>query len=149
MDKSSTFELWVSTNAGNSWRQMGSTVTASEKALRHAMFNANIGQSTRIEIRKTDGSANRLNIDDITVITYGTGGEYTPEPTPLPPTPSPKPKPVDYGSNVASRDDNLGLGNPSNAVNDASYWDNFLMVKLLLRFLTKKIKELPTGFRGI
>ena len=117
LDKASTFELWVSTNAGNSWQQIGNSLTATEKSLRDATFNVNISQSARIEIRKTDGSANRLNIDDITVITYGTGGGYTPTP------------PVDNGSTVASRDDNLGLGNPSNAVSNASYPDNFLMVK--------------------
>lgn len=114
LDKSSTFELWVSTNAGNSWQQVGTSLTASEKALRDAIFNVNISQAARIEIRKTDGSANRLNIDDITIITYGTSTNSTP---------------IDNGSTVASRDDNLGLGNPSNAVSNASFSDNFLMVK--------------------
>ena len=118
LDKTSTFELWVSTNAGNSWNQIGTTLTATEKALRDALFNVNISQAARIEIRKTDGSVNRLNIDDITLITYGTGGGSTP--------PSP---PVENGSIIASRDDNLGLGNPSDAVSDASYSNNFLMVK--------------------
>jgi endonuclease G, mitochondrial len=114
LDKASTFELWVSTNAGSSWKQVGTTLTASEKALRDALFNVNIAQAARIEIRKTDGSANRLNIDDITIVTYGT---------------SPNTTPVENGSNVASRDDNMGLGNPSNAVSNASSSDNFLMVK--------------------
>ena len=128
LDKASTFELWISTSGGNSWQQIGSSLTATEKALRDALFNININQAARIEIRKTDGSANRLNIDDIIVITYGSSGGYTPDPTPTP-TPSPKPKPVDNGSTVASRDDNIGLGNPSNALENASYSDNFLMVK--------------------
>ena len=85
--------------------------------MRDATFNINIAQSARIEIRKTDGTTNRLNIDDVMIMTYGTGGRYTPTP------------PVDNGSNIASRDDNLGLGNPSSAVSNASYSDNFLMVK--------------------
>jgi endonuclease G, mitochondrial len=114
LDKNSTFELWVSTNAGNTWKQIGSTLTASEKSLREATFNVNIAQAARIEIRKTDGSVNRLNIDDISIITYGTSTNSTP---------------VENGSTVASRDDNLGLGNPSNAVSNAAYSDNFLMVK--------------------
>jgi endonuclease G, mitochondrial len=114
LDKLSTFELWVSTNAGNSWQQIGNTLTATEKALRDALFNVNITQAARIEIRKTDGSVNRLNIDDITIITYGTIINSTP---------------VENGSTVASRDDNLGLGNPSNAVSNTSSSDNFLMVK--------------------
>lgn len=120
LDKSSTFELWVSINAGNSWNQVGITLIATEKALRDAMFDVNISQTARIEIRKTDGSVNRLNIDDITVITYGTSSGYIHAPTP---------SPVENGSNVASKDDNLGLGNPSNAVSNAAYSDNFLMVK--------------------
>jgi endonuclease G, mitochondrial len=88
------------------------TATATEKALRDALFNVNIAQAARIEIRKTDGSVNRLNIDDITIITYGNTTNSVPN-----------------GSTVASRDDNLGLGNPSNAVSNAAYSDNFLMVK--------------------
>jgi endonuclease G, mitochondrial len=114
LDKASTFELWASTNAGSSWKQVGTTLTASEKALRDALFNVNISQAARIEIRKTDGSVNRLNIDDITIVTYGSSTNSTP---------------VENGSTVASRDDNLGLGNPSNAVSNASSSDNFLMVK--------------------
>jgi endonuclease G, mitochondrial len=114
LDKNSTFELWVSTNAGNTWQQIGSTLTASEKSLREATFNVNIAQAARIEIRKTDGSVNRLNIDDISIITYGTNSNSTP---------------VENGSPVASRDDNLGLGNPSNAISNAVYSDNFLIVK--------------------
>jgi endonuclease G, mitochondrial len=114
LDKASTFELWVSTNAGNSWQQIGNSLTATEKALRDALFNVNVAQAARIEIRKTDGSANRLNIDDITIITYGNSTNSTP---------------VENGSTVASRDDNMGLGNPSNAVNNASSSDNFLMIK--------------------
>jgi endonuclease G, mitochondrial len=114
LDKSSTFGLWISTNAGSSWQQVGSSITANEKTLREATFNVNLSQTARIEIRKTDGSANRLNIDDITIITYGTYSSSTP---------------VENGSTVASRDDNLGLGNPSNAVSNTNYADNFLMVK--------------------
>ncbi|MDZ7900951.1 MAG: DNA/RNA non-specific endonuclease [Arcicella sp.] len=114
LDKNSTFELWISTNAGNSWQQVGSTLTASEKSLRDATFNVNTTQAARIEIRKTDGSVNRLNIDDISIITYGTSTNSIP---------------VENGSTVASRDDNLGLGNPSNAVSNIAYSDNFLMKK--------------------
>jgi endonuclease G, mitochondrial len=114
LDKNSTFGLWVSTNAGNSWQQIGNSLTATEKSLREASFNVNLSQAARIEIRKTDGSANRLNIDDITIITYGTYSSSTP---------------IERGSTVASRDDNMALGNPSNAVSNVAYSDNFLMVK--------------------
>jgi endonuclease G, mitochondrial len=115
LDKESSFELWTSTNSGTSWNKVGSTITATDKSLRDAMFNVNIQQSARIEIRKTDGSANRLNIDDIVLMTYGVGGSAS---TPIP-----------NGSTTATRDDNLALGNPSNAVTNTSYSDNYLMAK--------------------
>jgi endonuclease G len=125
LDKSSTFELWVSSNGGNSWRQVGSTVTATEKLLKDAIFYVNLQQSSRIEIRKTDGSTSRLNIDDISIITYGNGSSNnTPTPSPLP-----KPKPVDNGSTVASKDDHLTLGNPSNAVTNTLSFSNYLIKK--------------------
>lgn len=114
LDKESSFELWASTNSGTSWNKVSSTITATDKSLQDALFNVNLQQSARIEIRKTDGSANRLNIDNISLITYGTGGGNTPIPN---------------GSNKPSRDDNLALGNPSNAVTNTSYSDNYLMVK--------------------
>jgi endonuclease G len=127
LDKSSTFELWVSSNSGNSWRQVNSTITATEKTLKDAVFYVNLQQASRIEIRKTDGSTSRLNIDDISIITYGNGSSNN-TPTPSP-TPSPKPKPVDNGSTVASKDDHLTLGNPSNAVTNTSSANNYLMKK--------------------
>jgi endonuclease G, mitochondrial len=135
LDKESSFELWASTNSGTSWNQVGSTITATEKSLRDALFNVNIQQTARIEIRKTDGSVNRLDIDDMVIMTYGNGGNSlppTPNPSPNPtPQPNPKPttKPIENGSIVATRDDNLALGNPSNAVTNTSYSDNYLMVK--------------------
>jgi endonuclease G, mitochondrial len=115
LDKESSFELWASTNSGTSWNKVGSTITATDKSLRDALFNVNIQQSARIEIRKTDGSANRLNIDDISLITYGSGSSTS---TPIP-----------NGSTKPTRDDNLALGNPSNAFTNTSYSDNYLMVK--------------------
>jgi endonuclease G, mitochondrial len=115
LDKESSFELWTSTNSGTSWNKVGSTITATDKLLRDALFNVNIQQSVRIEIRKTDGTGNRLNIDNISVITYGLGNTTS---TPIP-----------NGSTKPTRDDNLALGNPSNAVTNTSYSDNYLMVK--------------------
>lgn len=115
LDKESSFELWTSTNSGTSWNKVGSTITATEKSLRDALFNVNLQQSARIEIRKIDGTANRLNIDNIIVMTYGLE--------------SSTPTPVTNGSTKPTRDDNLALGNPSNAITNTSYSDNYLMVK--------------------
>ncbi len=115
LDKESSFELWVSTNGGTSWSKLGSTITATNKSLQDAQFNVNIQQAARIEIRKTDGSSNRLNIDNISIITYGVGYSNN---TSIP-----------NGSTTPTRDDNLTMGNPSNAATNTSYSDNYLMVK--------------------
>ena len=124
LDKESSFELWASSNKGASWNKVGSTITATDKSLQEALFNVNIHQSARIEIRKTDGSVNRLNIDNISIITYSSTSSTTPSPLP-----SPSPKTIPNGSTTATRDDNLTLGNPSNAATNTSYSDNYLMVK--------------------
>ena len=115
LDKESSFELWVSTNGGTSWNKVGSTITATDKLLKDALFDVNLQQAARIEIRKTDGSANRLNIDNIVVMTYGLGSDTS--------------TPISNGSTKPTRDDNLALGNPSNAVTNTLYSDNYLMVK--------------------
>ena len=128
LDKGSSFELWASSNGGASWNKVGSTITATDKSLQDALFNVNIQQAARIEIRKTDGSVNRLNIDNISVITYISNSSTTSIPLPSP-LPKPSPQPVPNGSTTATRDDNLTLGNPSNAVTNTSYSDNYLMVK--------------------
>ena len=124
LDKESSFELWASSNGGASWNKVGSTITAMDKSLQDALFNVNIQQSARIEIRKTDGSVNRLNIDNVSIITYSSTSSTTPSPLP-----SPSPKTIPNGSTTATRDDNLTLGNPSNAATNTSYSDNYLMVK--------------------
>ncbi|RZK19109.1 MAG: hydrolase [Hymenobacter sp.] len=75
-DAASTWELWVSANSGSSYSKVGSTISASGTALATASFAVNLAGTVRLQVRKTDGSTNRLNIDNITVQTYGgtTGG---------------------------------------------------------------------------
>ena len=74
-DASSTWQLWYSTNSGSTWTQTGSTVTTSSTTLTSASFTVNVAGTIRFEIRKTDGSANRINFDDVVVNDYaGSGG---------------------------------------------------------------------------
>ncbi|GAB2857795.1 hypothetical protein GCM10027044_17210 [Hymenobacter ruber] len=73
-DASSTWELWASANSGSSYAKVGSTITTSSTSLSTASFTVNIAGNVRLQVRKTDGSTNRLNFDNITVETYGTGG---------------------------------------------------------------------------
>ena len=66
-DGSSTWQLWYSTNGGSSYVQSGSTVTTSSSSLVQANFTINVSGNIRFQVRKTDGSANRINFDDFTV----------------------------------------------------------------------------------
>jgi hypothetical protein len=79
-DASGTWELWASANGGSSYAKVGSTITTSSAALSTASFTVNIAGAVRLQVRKTDGSTNRLNFDNITVESYGgtsTGGGGT------------------------------------------------------------------------
>ena len=71
-DAATTWQLWYSINSGSTWTQAGTTVTSVAGALQTATFNLNVSGNIRLEIRKTDGSASRTNIDDISVSDYST-----------------------------------------------------------------------------
>lgn len=69
-DANSTWQLWYSTNGGTSYAQTGATITTSTTTLQTASFTVNIAGTLRFEIRKTDGTTNRINFDDITINDY-------------------------------------------------------------------------------
>ncbi|MBU6119557.1 hydrolase [Hymenobacter siberiensis] len=77
-DASGTWELWASGNSGSSYAKVGSTITSSSASLSTASFAVNLAGTVRLQVRKTDGSTNRLNFDNITVESYSGG---TPPPT--------------------------------------------------------------------
>ncbi|OUJ76150.1 hypothetical protein [Hymenobacter crusticola] len=77
-DGSSQWELWASTNSGSSYVKVGSTITTSSATLQTASFAVNLGGSVRLQLRKTAGGTNRINIDNVTVEQYG--GTTTPPP---------------------------------------------------------------------
>ncbi len=105
-DANSTWQLWYSTNSGSAWTQVGSTITTSSTTLQTATFTVNKTGTIRFEIRKTDGSANRINFDDFT-INDNTGG----------------------GGGGGGSSEHLVLGNPSAAYTDVNTPTNYLMVK--------------------
>jgi len=108
-DASSAFQLWVSSNGGSSYTQVGTTsVTASSTTLSTATFTVNQSGTLRFQVRKTTGGTNRINIDDFTVNSYDSGSGGT------------------GGGGTASDNSNLLLGNPSNATADISNFDNYL-----------------------
>ena len=104
-DGSSQWQLWVSSNSGSSYSQVGSTITSSSTTLATVTFNVNQSGSLRFQLRKTSGGSNRINIDDFIVNSYdsGSGGGST-------------------GDNT-----NLMLGNPSGATTSITNPDNYLM----------------------
>ncbi|MGC4100030.1 hypothetical protein [Ferruginibacter sp.] len=73
-DANSTWQLWYSTNSGSTYTQTGGTITTSSTTLTSTSFTVNISGTIRFEIRKTDGSSNRINFDDISITDFGSGG---------------------------------------------------------------------------
>jgi len=69
-DANSTWSLWYSTNSGTSWTQAGTAVTTSATTLATATFTVNVSAPIRFEVRKTDGTANRVNFDDFQIAGY-------------------------------------------------------------------------------
>jgi len=104
-DANSTWALYISTNSGSTWTQLGSTITTSSTTLTKASFTANLSGVVRFEIRKLTGSTTRINIDEFVITSYG------------------------GSTGVATRDDNMAMGNPSNAVASITYPNNYLMTK--------------------
>ncbi|AFK04828.1 DNA/RNA non-specific endonuclease [Emticicia oligotrophica DSM 17448] len=105
-DGDSEWELYLSKNSGSSWNKLGSTQKTTGNKLSTTAFNINESGKIRIEIRKISGGANRLNIDDLVITSNGEKQTNSTTPT---------------------RDDNLAMGNPSNA--DSKDDNNYLMIK--------------------
>ncbi|WP_435355533.1 DNA/RNA non-specific endonuclease [Emticicia sp. SJ17W-69] len=104
-DGDSEWELYISKNSGVSWTKFGNTQKTAGNKFTTTAFTINEPNKIRFEIRKVSGGANRLNIDDIIINSFGTNTNAT----------------------VATRDDNLALGNPSNA--NLNEENNYLMIK--------------------
>lgn len=68
-DAAASWQLWYSTNGGATYVQSGSTINATS-TLQVTNFTINIAGNIRFQIRKTDGSSNRINFDDFTVSSY-------------------------------------------------------------------------------
>ncbi len=106
-DGDSEWELYISRNSGANWTRLDNRFKTDGSKLSFAQVTVNEPNKARFEIRKVSGGSNRLNIDDIAIIT----STYIPTDK----------------STKATRDDNLALGNPSNAT--PANEDNYLMIK--------------------
>jgi len=72
-DASSTWQLWYSTDGGATYLQSGTTQSTLAGNLVTVTFTLNVTGNVRLEIRKTGGSANRINIDDVAISDYSGG----------------------------------------------------------------------------
>lgn len=107
-DASSTWNLQYSTNNGSTWTTTGSTITTSSTTLSTATFTMTLTGNVRFRIQKLTGG--RLNIDDFSISdNSGTGGGGS--------------------DTVATRDNNMAMGNPSGATSVSSNMNNYLVVK--------------------
>lgn len=72
----SNIEIWISTDQGSTWTQEGPAITVSGNTLTTHSQHINTNAATRIEIRKTSGGSNRVNIDNLVLVAQSnpTGG---------------------------------------------------------------------------
>ena len=143
-DGPSTWELWLSRDGGRTFARTGAPVLTSGPALVPHVFAGLANGPLRLEIRKTSGPKNRLDIDDITLETAAgpavavgpgtTGGYFETRNNPPAPAGAPAPATPQYpagtGKGVAQdpNDSNLALGNPSGATSDPANATNYLLV---------------------
>jgi endonuclease G len=105
-DGDSEWELYISRNGGANWTKLDNRFQTEGSKLSFMQVTVNEPNKARFEIRKVSGGSSRLNIDDISIITSAS---------------------IPVNSTKATRDDNLTLGNPSNAtIKDEN---NYLMIK--------------------
>jgi hypothetical protein len=72
-DGSSTFQLWLSSNSGSNYTQIGSKIMVSSTTLNTATFNVNQSGTLHFQLCKINGGSNRINTDDFTVNSYDNG----------------------------------------------------------------------------
>ena len=135
-DGPSTWELWLSRDGGRSYARTGAPITTAGPALVPHVFAGAANESLRLEIRKTSGPGNRLDVDDIVLETAtgpavavgsgATGGYF--ENRSSPPAPRPGASPAGPAPLPASPAENLALGNPSGATSDPANASNYLLV---------------------
>jgi hypothetical protein len=77
-DAACTWQLYYSVNAGSTWTAIGNPVTTSSTTLTSTLIKVNVSGNIRFDIRKTDGSVNRINFDDLSIADYTAAGNPLP-----------------------------------------------------------------------
>jgi endonuclease G len=131
-DAASTWKLFISTDAGTTYTQLGADIVEDNTSLKLDSFAVNTTGKVRFQIQKA--GVTRINIDDITFRGKGDPGISMGNPDVDPVEPDPgggsasAPRGIVAGADIqpaAGDDSNLLFGNPSNA--NALTLDNFLL----------------------
>jgi endonuclease G len=69
-DASGIWGLFESQDGGTNWAQVGTSRSTTGGALSTARFTVRLAGTIRFEIRKLDGGANRIDIDDISITDF-------------------------------------------------------------------------------
>ncbi len=99
-DGNSTWQLQISTDS-STYTSIGDVVTSSSTTLQTVSYTLKTAADVRFKIKKLSGGSNRINIDDVTIT------------------------PFDEGTD----NDNLLLGNPTNALHVVDSTTNYFMDK--------------------
>ncbi len=77
-DLNQSWTLYMSTDSGSSWNQVGSEVQTTSTILTQETFSINQSGNVRFKIVITNGvSSDRLNFDNVEITDYGTGSNVT------------------------------------------------------------------------
>lgn len=103
----SSWQLFYSIDEGKSWYPAGNAVESSVYKMEKAEITVNMVGNVRLQLRKLSGNDNQIDIDDLSFTTYS----------------------VENGSSTATRDNNMTMGNPSNATASIDNYSNYYMEK--------------------
>lgn len=75
-DAAGSWGLFASRDQGRTWTQVGSAIATTTRSFATATFTVNASGKIRFDLRKLDGGANRIDIDDVTISDFvgGRGG---------------------------------------------------------------------------
>jgi endonuclease G len=115
-DQPSGWQLWMSINSGNTYKQVGSTITSDDHSLKKVAFDVNQTSNVRFEIRKVSGGKNRLLITSFAI---ATNSHLAPSAKQL--------RNTRQSTSANGDNGNMLLGNPTNAVHSSNSGDNYLI----------------------
>ncbi|TKB99248.1 DNA/RNA non-specific endonuclease [Pedobacter cryophilus] len=135
-DAVSELSLWVSSDQGLTYSQLGNSINAASKTFATDSFKVTLQKKVRFQIRKV--GTTRINIDDFIFVGAGNPNivfnaipDVDPTTPPYTSTPAPgRGTPSGTGTDVqptTGDNSNLLFGNPSNALADVVMKENYLI----------------------